>query len=437
MTAVDQAVVVCGGRGTRLASVLGDLPKALAPVADRPLLDHLLADLAAAGVSEVLLLAGVEGERLRDAAQDLAPAGLRVHTEIEAQPRGTAGALHPVAHRLDERFFYVLGDIYTALDWARLAAAATANGGLGTLLVHRSSHPEDSDLLALDDGDGICGWVGRGPDGRSTAAVVTAALTNAGVAVLHRRLLDYIPPDRPTDLFGEVIPRRVDARAALYGYRSCEYVKDLGTPERLRSVDADVRTGRAYHRAEGVLLDRDGVLNVEVGPIHHPDQLALLPGAAEALGRLNRASIRTALVSNQAVVARGLCSGETLDAIHRRLADLLAQQGAHLDGVFFCPHHPETHHGEGDPSLRGPCSCRKPAVGLVESALERLSLSAGRAVVVGDSSVDLQLAANAGLPAIGLATGLACGDGKHPARPVWQFPDLAAAVDWLCAGVQR
>ena len=160
----------------------------------------------------------------------------------------------------------------------------------------------------------------------------------------------------------------------------------------------------------------------------------LLPGVAEAVARLNRASIPTAVISNQAVVARGLCSADTLDAIHLRLADLLAQQGARLDGVFVCPHHPETHHGEGDPALRGPCRCRKPAVGLVESALDRLSVVAGRAVVVGDASVDLQLAANAGLPAIGLETGLACGDGQHPARPVWRFADLAAAAEWLCSG---
>ena len=437
MTALDQAVVVCGGLGTRLASRLGDLPKALAPVADGPLLGHLLADLAAAGVSEVLLLAGVGGERLRDAARVLAPAGLAVHTEIESRPRGTAGALHPVAPRLREQFLFVLGDLFTALDWARLSAAGEANGGLGTLLVHRSSHPEDSDLLALDDGDRICGWVGRGPDGRSTAAVPTAALTNAGVAVLHRRLLEYIPLDRPADLFGEIIPRRVDARAALFGYRSSEYVKDLGTPARLAAVDADVRAGRAQHRAELVLLDRDGVLNAEVGPLTHPDQLGLLPGVAEAVARLNRAAIHTAVVTNQAVVARGLCSAETVVAIHQRLADLLAAEGAQLDGVFFCPHHPETHHGQGDPALRGPCRCRKPSVGLVETALDRLSVPAGRAVVVGDATVDLQLAANAGLPAIALDTGLACRDGQYPARPVWCFPDLAAATAWLVAGTER
>lgn len=433
MTALDQAVVLCGGRGTRLASVLGELPKALVPVAGRPLLSHLLTDLAAAGVAEVLLLAGVGGERLREAARELAPAGLRVHTEIEGRPLGTAGALHPVASRLRERFLYVLGDVYTALDWRRLAAAGDANGGLGTLVVHRSSHPEDSDLLALDDADGISGWVGRGPQGRSTATVVTAALTNAGVGVLHRRLLERIPPDRPSDLFGEVIPRLVDARAALFGYRSCEYVKDLGTPDRLAQVDADVASGRARLRAEAVLLDRDGVLNAEVGPLWRPDQLRLLPGAGAAVARLNRARIRAVVVTNQAVVARGLCSAEALDDIHGRLAALLEGAGAKLDGVYVCPHHPETHHGEGVSALRGPCRCRKPAVGLVESALAELGVAPGRTLVVGDATVDLQLAANAGLPAAGLDTGLGCADGQYPARAVWRFTDVAAAARWLCA----
>ncbi len=431
MSPLTQAVVVCGGKGTRLSSVLGDLPKGLAPVADRPLLAHLLSDLASAGVSEVWLLAGVGGARLREAARELAPAGLAVHTEIETRPLGTAGALHPVAQHLRSRFFYILGDVYTALDWGRLAEAAEAHGGLGTLLAHRSSHPEDSDLLALDDADRLVGWVGRGPDGRSTAAVPTAALTNAGVAVLHRRILRYIPPDRSVDLFGEVIPRRVDARDALFGYRSCEYVKDLGTPQRLAAVDADVRSGRARLRAELVLLDRDGVINDEVGPVTHPDQLRLLPGAAEGVARLNRASILTAVVSNQAAVARGLCSADDLEAIHGRLAELLGDAGARLDGIYCCPHHPETHHGEGVGALRGPCRCRKPAVGLVQRALAELDVPAWRAVVVGDSTVDLQLAVNAGLPAIGLETGHGCADGGYPARSVWRFADLRAACRWL------
>lgn len=432
MNALRQAVVLCGGRGTRLAGVLGDLPKALVPLAGRPLLALLLADLARAGVREVVLLAGVGGAQVVAAAEAHAPAGLRLRAVVEDRPRGTAGALHGAADALDERFLYVLGDIFTALDWRRLAAAGVANGGLATLLVHRSSHPEDSDVLALADDDRVTGWVGRRPEERRGALVSGAALGNAGVAVLHRDVLRRIPPGRPTDLFGDVLPALVAARAPVSGYLTSEYVRDLGTPERLAAVTADVRTGRARRRAALVLLDRDGTLTEERGlPVAHPDGLRLLPGAAGALRRLNEAEIAVALVTNQPAAARGLCDPATLDRVDDRLRALLAAEGARLDGVFACRHHPETHHAEGDPALRGPCRCRKPATALVEAALASLDRPAWRTVVVGDRTVDLQLARNAGLPGVALETGAACGDGLCPARPSQRFADLAAAAAWL------
>jgi histidinol-phosphate phosphatase family protein len=317
------------------------------------------------------------------------------------------------------------------LDWRRLSAAAEQNGGLGTLLLHRSSHPEDSDLVVHDDADRLIGWLGRSPGRQQAAVVPTAALGNSGVAVLGRALLDRIPTDRPCDLFGEVVPALVDARAPLYAYRSCEYVRDLGTPQRLRSVEEDLLCGRARHRAGLVLLDRDGVLTEEVGGVGRIQDLRLLQGAGQAVRRLNEAGIPVIVVSNQAVVARGACSLAELDAMNAALVRELAKSGARLDGVFVCPHHPETQHDGGEKSLRGPCSCRKPSVGLVTRALESLDVPAWRAVVVGDGTIDMQLASNAGLASIGLTTGLGCADGRFPARPVWRFPDLDAAAAWL------
>lgn len=433
MKTLDQAVVLCGGRGTRLALLLGDRPKALVPVAGRPLIERLLDDLAAAGTRDVLLLAGFGGDQVAAAVERAAPASLRVRTVVEATPLGTAGALRGVREHLAERFLLVLGDVYTALDWRRFAGAADSHGGLATLLVHRSSHPEDSDVLAVADDDRVTAWVGRRPEERRRAVVASAALGNAGVAALHRDVVGLIPEGRPCDLFGELLPRLVDRRAPVYGYVTSEYVRDLGTPDRLAAVEADVRGGRTARRADAVLLDRDGTLNEEVGLVTRPDQLRLLEGAGAALRRLNEAGIATALVTNQPAAARGLCSPADLDAVQTRLAELLAAEGARIDAVFACRHHPETRHGEGDPTLRGPCRCRKPSTGLVDDALASLGRPPWRTVVVGDRSLDLQLARNAGLPGIGLATGAGCRDGACPARATWRFPDLAAAVDWIVA----
>ncbi len=426
--ALGQVVVLCGGRGSRLGGLLGDLPKVLAPVAGRPLLQHLLDDLAAAGAAEVLLVAGYGADRLAAALPAIAPGKLPVQLFVEPEPRGTAGALRAVAGLLQERFLLVYGDVYAALDFGRFGAAARANGGLATLVVHRSSHPEDSDVIALDDAHRIVAWVGRRPEQREGAVVLAAALTNAAIGEFSHSIIDYIPKDRPCDLYDELLPALIDARADVHGYLSSEYVRDIGTPKRLTVVDERVRRGTARLRAELVLLDRDGVLCVDAP---QPSALELLPGAAVGTRLLNEAGIRVAVVTNQAAVARGLCTPEQLEREHARLAELLQREGARLDAVYACPHHPETGHADGIDALRGPCRCRKPSVGMVVDALDDLGVEPWRALVIGDASIDMQLAHNAGLPGIGLSTGKGLGDGRFPAQPVWRFADLESAARWI------
>ncbi|MEM6796905.1 MAG: HAD-IIIA family hydrolase [Acidobacteriota bacterium] len=429
---------MCGGRGTRLAPSIGDLPKILTPLGGRSVLEHLLRDLAASlGQADVLLLAGVGGERVAEAARALAPPGLEVATLIEEKPLGTAGALHAAAGRLAERFAFVCGDILTSLDWRRFWDFARQQGGLGTLLVHRSSHPEDSDLVILDDLDRAVGWSRRGARGHSGSISAGGPLGNAGLAVLSREILRSIPRDRRSDLFRDIMPPLVDRRAPLFGYRTPEFVKDMGTPERLVSVDEEVRSGRVLLKAELALLDRDGVINVERDALlTRAEDLELIPGAAAGIRRLNRAGIRAAVVTNQAVVARGLCSLEELGRIHDRLRELLRREGASVEKIYFCPHHPETDHGEGIAELRGPCGCRKPSTGMVERALEELGVPPWRAILVGDRTSDMQLAANAGLASIAVETGCGLRDQKCPARPVWTFSDLATACAWLSSNAR-
>lgn len=432
---IGQAVVLCGGRGLRLERVLGETPKALAPIAGEPLLGHLLEGLGRSGAEEVLLVAGHRAEPLAQALPSITPRGLRVELVVEEEPRGTAGALLQIEQKLRERFLLIYGDLFTDLDFRTFARAAGARGGLGTLLVHRSSHPEDSDVLAVDDAQRVIAWLPRSPARPPGAVVSPAALTNSAVGAFHRSLLDYIPRDRACDLYGEVLPALIDARASVHGYLSSEYVRDIGTPERLSAVDADVRAGRTRRRADLALLDRDGVLSPEAPPlVDRRERLSLLPGAAAGVRALNQAGLRVAVVTNQAIVARGLCTPSGLEEIHHRLRELLAREGATLDAIYACPHHPETHHPGGVAALRGPCRCRKPATGMVADALRDLAVPAWRALVVGDSSVDMQLAHNAGLPAAALATGQGGRDGRHPARPSWRFADLEHAAAWIAGG---
>jgi histidinol-phosphate phosphatase family protein len=146
-----------------------------------------------------------------------------------------------------------------------------------------------------------------------------------------------------------------------------------------------------------VFLDRDGVLNVDFGLIDRPERMQLLPGAAEAIALLNRQGIRCVVTTNQPVVARGLCTAETLEAIHDRLRSEIAAGGGKLDAIYVCPHHPETHHGEGVPALRRACRCRKPAPGLIFRACREMDLNLGASMMVGDRACDVRAGRAAGI----------------------------------------
>ncbi|MBN1346141.1 MAG: HAD family hydrolase [Phycisphaerae bacterium] len=191
-------------------------------------------------------------------------------------------------------------------------------------------------------------------------------------------------------------------------------------------------------KVEGVFLDRDGVVNEEVDLLHRPDQLELIPGAAEAIRRLNDARLPVIVVTNQPVVARNLCTEDDVREIHERLREMLRDRaGAALDAVYFCPHHPETHHKDGNPAYRIPCRCRKPGIGMLEQACADLRLSLKRCAIVGDTTSDIQTGRNAGCATIGVQTGYGCLDGKYDVAPDHLVPDLSAAVDLILSNDAR
>jgi heptosyltransferase-2 len=172
-----------------------------------------------------------------------------------------------------------------------------------------------------------------------------------------------------------------------------------------------------------VFLDRDGTVNRDTGYVKHADDLAVLPGVPGAIARLNRAGARVVLVTNQSGIARGYLTLDGLKDIHSRLRDVLMADGARLDAIYFCPHHPE----EG-------CGCRKPKPGMVERAAADLGLGPGRRYVVGDQLRDVELARAIGARAVVVLTGQTSRDAAAAAgdaAPDHVADDLTDAVDWI------
>lgn len=185
-------------------------------------------------------------------------------------------------------------------------------------------------------------------------------------------------------------------------------------------------------RRPAVFLDRDGTINEQMGYINHLCRFKLLAGAAEAIKLLNDAEIPVVVISNQSGLARGYFPEELLVAVHEKMDRLLAEKGAHVDGIYYCPHHPEAK----EERFRDTCNCRKPKPGLVFQAADELNLDPEKSFVVGDRWSDIKTAANCGAKSILVRTGYGRGDeeyiGPHQEiQPDYKAEDLLEAVKWI------
>lgn len=186
-----------------------------------------------------------------------------------------------------------------------------------------------------------------------------------------------------------------------------------------------------------VFLDRDGTISAEVGYLDDPARLELIPGSAEAIRACNGSGLLVVVVTNQSGVARGYFTEETVRATHARLTELLAAQGARVDGFYFCPHHP----GKGEPPYRLECECRKPRPGMINAACRDLPIDPARSYMVGDKWSDYEFGSRNGLHSVLVLTGYGRAEYELN-RGVRGMPDhvatdLRAAANWILEDLNR
>jgi len=185
---------------------------------------------------------------------------------------------------------------------------------------------------------------------------------------------------------------------------------------------------------KAVFLDRDGTVNEEVGYMRDPSMLTLIPGVGQAIKKLNNAGFLVVLVTNQSGVARGYFPESLVDEAHARLEALLGADGARLDAIYYCPHHPTA----GTTELTRACDCRKPGTGLIDQAVRDLAIDVSRSYMIGDKWSDVELGHRAGAASILVRSGFAADDPgnarpKHVADPEFTAHDLTEAADWIIA----
>ena len=380
-----QAVILAGGRATRLGELARDTPKPLLAVGGRPFIEQVMLHCRSYGVREFLVLVGPHVDKFGAVLGDGRHLGVSIQLVSEPAPAGTGGALHYVADRLANTFLMLNGDSLFQADLLNLVLTERASTRsppqwLGTVAVRRVDDTGRYGRIEIDGGL-ITGFAEKSGSG--------AGLINGGIYCLSRHILDIIGKP-PVSIEQDVFPRLARERH-LYGAILDGNFIDIGIPDDLRRAEAVVP---AWTRKPAAFLDRDGVLNVDIGWLHKPQDCVWMDGAKEAVRLLNAANYFVFVVTNQAGVARGLYDEAKVLEFHDWMSGELAAIGAHVDAYYYCPHHPD---GIVAP-YRQVCGCRKPAPGMIERAIAEWPVDVRQSFLVGDRPSDLEAARAARLP---------------------------------------
>lgn len=424
-----KTVILCGGKGTRLG--LTDRPKPMVEVAGKPLLQHILENAIKSGCDDFIFLTGHMSEVIEDYFGNGSRWGVRIQYLRETEPLGTAGAMVPLRTMVGDELIVLYGDILLDVDLRHMLMAHWDNDSDITVLAHPNDHPYDSDLIEVHPTSPyVKRFIPKPHD-----LDLYPNLVSAAVYIMETEVLWALDEGKFADWGRDIFPMLVERNFNIMPYKSLEYAKDMGTPDRVLKGEAAIRSGKLERLSRRnpkpvVFVDRDGVLNEELNGVYRPQDLRILPGVGKSIKKLNDAGIPVICVTNQPGLAKGFMSPAELAAVHMSLDVQLAEFGAYVDDLYYCPHHPEAGHPGEVAELKVDCECRKPRPGMLLQAQKDHNIDLEHSWMVGDRHVDITAAHAAKAKGILVQSG-------HAGSDIMQsIPDMTArdfnqAVDFI------
>ena len=320
-----KAVIQAGGKGTRISEITGDvIPKPMLEISGYPILYHQMMNLKKNGITDITVIIGHLGNVIKDYFGDGKQFGLNIsYVEEDPQkPLGTAGSLYFLKDKLKENFVFLLADVFIDIDFEKMEQYHIANNADVTLLTHPNGHPFDSDLV-VEEGGVVKAFDYKSND-RTTYNYKN--LVNAGVMIFSPSIFNYLTELRKYNYEKDIIVPLIN-EGKVVSYKSSEYAKDMGTPERYRRVQEDYNSGicdakNLANKQKAIFLDRDGTINEYVGFLRKEEDFRLIPGVSEAIKKINNSGYLAIVVTNQPVIARGEVTEEGLEEIHKKMETL-------------------------------------------------------------------------------------------------------------------
>ena len=313
-----KTVIMAGGMGKRIQSVRSDVPKPMIEISGKPILLYQIENLKACGLKDITLVIGHLGNVIKEYFGDGSKFGVKISYFEEKSPLGTAGALVKMLPEnsdisfcptvLSEDFLLLCGDVIFDIDFNRFIEFHKSKKALATLLSHPNGHPYDSSLLVTEtlppkekganpvETNKVVSWLSKEDERKYYRNLVNAGLEIISPELLRLTMKNFVPrhPETPEkiDLDRDILKPNIKT-GKIFSYKSPEYIKDMGTPDRYLETENDIKSGKVHSRnlsqkQKAIFLDRDGTINTENGFITKPEQFSLLPGVCEAIKKINK-----------------------------------------------------------------------------------------------------------------------------------------------------
>ena len=426
---IKQAVILAGGKGTRLQSLTKDIPKPMIPLNGKPILEYQVELCARYGLEKITLIVNHLKDPIIGYFGNGSRFGIAIDYFEEISPLGTVGGIKEIEESLNEDFLVLYGDVMMEMDLNRFYHFHKDNGSMATLVVHPNDHPYDSDLLETDEQGRVVAFHSK----PHTEGVRYHNMVNAAAYILNPEILDYLEKGLKADFGKDIFPSLV-GKVPMYGYLTTEYLKDMGTPGRLEKVTGDILSGKVKNRSlekkqKAIFLDRDGVINYDTDLINRPEDFELYDFASRSIQKINRSEYLCIVCTNQSVIARGMTDLSGLGEIHKKMEWQLGEKGAYVDAIYFCPHHPDSGYPGEVKEYKVVCECRKPKPGMLLQAAEKFNIDLAQSFFIGDSERDVQAGIAAGVTTFGVKTGH--GLKKTETSPDYFMENLEECVDLI------
>ncbi len=379
---VKQAVIIAGGKGTRLKSVLNQKPKILVNLDNKTLLDYQIDYLKSNGISSIHFCLGHGSDQV---LAHLKKTNIKYTYSVEERPLGTYGALYNSREYLEDTFFVLYGDVLTNFNIQEGYNSFIHQDSDFHLILRYTNHPEDSDLIELGEDNRVLS-ISRIQNKNNSFMPIG----NTSLLFSKKNSIKKTRNETPIDIFKDFLQNNLNT-LHITGSISIDYIRDIGTKERYESEISNYKK-KISKPYKVVFLDRDGTLVEDQGNENNTEKLVFKNISLDILKYLQQENYKIILISNQPGIAKGFFELKDVNIFNSHIQhNLIEMDLLPLDDIFICVHHPESGFEGEVEKLKINCNCRKPKTGLVEAAIKNHNLDKNNFIFIGDTVRDYEL----------------------------------------------